>query len=1470
MKYPAARFPEEMDLRTCFQCVNQCRKIQNPVKSYAYIEHLGVILLTTYKLGIDIGSTTIKIVILDESCEPIFNRYQRHFSDIQGSLLGMIEDAKKEIGDINFRAMITGSGGLSLAGWVGAGFIQEVVAVSNSLLEVAPNTDVAIEIGGEDAKIIYFGGGLEQRMNGICAGGTGSFIDQMATLLQTDAAGLNELAKSHQVIYPIAARCGVFAKSDIQPLINEGVAKEDLAASIFQSIVSQTISGLACGKPIRGNVAFLGGPLHFLDQLRERFIDVLNLSGSAIVAPENSHLFAAMGAAMSAENEDIMDFSKLIENLSGEKIVDMEIARLDKLFEGKESYESFKARHERATLAKRDLCDYEGDAFLGIDAGSTTTKIALISSEGELLYSYYKSNEGNTVGVLKKALTELLETLPPGVKIKNSCATGYGEAISKAAFNVDIGEVETVAHYKAAAFFEPDVDFILDIGGQDMKCMRVKDGVIDDVVLNEACSAGCGSFIETFAKSLDSDVVDFAKIALFAENPIDLGSRCTVFMNSRVKQAQKEGAHVADISSGLAYSVIKNALQKVIKITDPAQLGKKLVVQGGTFYNEAVLRCFEIISGREATRPDIAGIMGAFGAAVIARERCGADYTSALISLEDIRSLNSDSSNVRCKLCENNCLLTINKFTSNSGGAKKFISGNRCERGAGNPEALEGIPNLYEYRYKRVFDYEHLSSVEAESGVVGIPRVLNMYENYPFWHTFFTALKYRVVLSEPSNRGTYEKGIESMPSESVCYPAKLVHGHIMDLVEKGCKYIFYPSVVYERKELEGAQNHYNCPIVTSYPENIRNNVEEIQERGINFSNPFLNLNDKSSVLKVLAGEFYTFDKSMVANALDLAWREQERFHEDIRREGERTLLIINEKKMRAVVLAGRPYHIDPEINHGMAELITGYGVAVLTEDSIAHLGKVERPLNVVDQWTYHSRLYAAAYFVREQPMIELVQLNSFGCGLDAVTIDEVHQILAATGKIYTCIKIDEVSNLGSARIRIRSLFAAIDERERNGVIKLKDALKRPPRIIFTKEMRKNHTIICPQMSPIHFDILEAAFKSVGYNLKVMDAMDRESIDIGLRYVNNDACYPALIVVGQLLKALQSGEHDINNVSVLISQTGGGCRATNYIAFIRRALKIAGYDHVPVIAISTSGIEKNPGWSITPKLLNRLLMGMVYGDLLMRILYRVRPYEALEGSANALYDKWVKICRVAVTKGSLKEYKTNVYQMVHEFDTLPTLDIVKPKVGVVGEILVKFHPTANNDIVNLLEKEGAEAVMPDLLDFFFYGFQNKEFQAQNLGLPIWRKILADITIGALELYRKHMKDALERSVRFSPPVHIKKLGELASPIVSQGNQTGEGWFLTAEMVELIHSGVNNIICAQPFACLPNHVTGKGIIKELKRRYPLSNVVAIDYDPGASEVNQLNRIKLMLSAAQRNLGEVTAARAGERIEEKVVKV
>ena len=1401
-------------------------------------------------MGIDIGSTTVKVVLADEKNEIAFARYRRHFSEIKKTVKDILKEAKEEIGNAIFSAMITGSGGVALAKAIGVEFIQEVVATANAVEATAPQTDVAIELGGEDAKIIYFeGGNVEQRMNGVCAGGTGSFIDQMASLLQTDATGLNELAKKYEVIYPIASRCGVFAKTDIQPLINEGAKKEDLAASIFQAVVNQTIAGLACGKPIRGHVAFLGGPLHFLSELRQRFIETLKLTDDTTIIPENSHLFAAFGTAVSNKGEAELDFDSLLERLENGVELTAEVTRMDPLFKDEEDYERFKNRHDRDQVKRIPLSNYHGDAFLGIDAGSTTTKVALVSDKGDLLYSFYAGNEGSPLNVVMKSLNEMYDMMPEDVVIRNSCVTGYGEGLIKEALMIDLGYIETVAHYKAAQFFKPDVDFILDIGGQDMKCIRIKDNVIDSVLLNEACSSGCGSFIETFAKSLNYSVQDFAKVALFAKNPIDLGSRCTVFMNSRVKQAQKEGAEVGDISAGLAYSVIKNALLKVIKISDPKAMGKSMVVQGGTFYNDAVLKSFELISGREAVRPDIAGIMGAFGAGLIAKDKYTEGYQTTLVTRDEMNALEVNSTMARCQGCTNHCLLTINHFS----GGRRFITGNRCERGLGKEKIEDPAPNLYEYKRWRLFDYyEPLTAEQATRGEIGIPRGLNMWEDYPFWHTFFTKLGYRVVLSPNSSKMIFEMGMESIPSESVCYPAKLVHGHVKWLIEQGVKTIFYPGIVYERRDSAAADNNYNCPIVASYNENIKNNVEDLKERDIRFMNPFLSFDNLNTVTKRLTEEFVPegCTAAEVKEAAEAAWAEWGNFRKDMRAKGEETLKYIREKGMTGIVLAGRPYHADPEINHGIPELIAGFHIAVLTEDSVAHLGNVERPTIVRDQWTYHSRLYESAAFVKKQTDIEFVQLNSFGCGLDAVTTDEVKSILNAAGKIYTALKIDEVNNLGAARIRIRSLIAAIeDRREKNVKIRKGDASLK--RVLFTKEMKKNYTIICPQMSPIHFELLEPAFRKAGYNIEVMEAMDKNAIETGLKYVNNDACYPALISIGQLLNALLSGKYDLNRTALLISQTGGGCRATNYIAFIRKALANLGMPDIPVISINPAGLEKNPGFKITPRLLHSVLQALVYGDLFMRVVYRTRPYEKVKGSADRLHRKWVEKLRKDLLKADRKTYAENIRGIIRDFEELELLDIKKPRVGVVGEILVKFHPTANNDLVNLLEREGAEAVVPDLLTFGLYCCYNQVQKEKYLGGSKKARMIGNLVARVIEWYQKPMMDALDKSKRFDKPEDIKSLGREAEKIVSLCNQTGEGWFLTAEMIELIHSGVPNIVCTQPFGCLPNHVVGKGVIKELRKQYPMSNVVAIDYDPGASEVNQLNRIKLMLASANKNI-------------------
>ncbi len=1407
-----------------------------------------------HKLGIDIGSTTVKVAVLDPDNNLLFSDYERHFANIRETLQDLLGKAFKVTGPIKVMPMITGSGGLTLAKHLEIPFVQEVIAVSTALTYYAPKTDVAIELGGEDAKIIYFeNGNVEQRMNGICAGGTGSFIDQMASLIQTDAAGLNEYAKDYKAIYPIAARCGVFAKTDIQPLINEGATREDLSASIFQAVVNQTISGLACGKPIRGHVAFLGGPLHFLDQLKETFIRTLKLDEEHTIAPDNSHLFAAIGSAMNCKKESYTELQSILDKLNSDIVMEFEVARMEPLFNNQAEYDEFSKRHGSNHVQTADIKSYKGNCYLGIDAGSTTTKVALVDEDGGLLYSFYDNNNGSPLITCIKAMKEINELLPKEATIAHSCSTGYGEALLKSALMLDDGEVETVAHYYAAAHFNPKVDCILDIGGQDMKCIKIKNNTVDSVQLNEACSSGCGSFIETFAKSLNFSVKDFAKEALFAEHPIDLGTRCTVFMNSKVKQAQKEGASVADISAGLAYSVIKNALFKVIKLSDASDLGENVVVQGGTFYNDAVLRSFEKISGVEAVRPDIAGIMGAFGAALIAKERYEDNQTTTMLPIDEILNLTFKTSLSRCQHCNNHCLLTINKFS----GDREFITGNRCERGLGKEKNKDNIPNLYEYKYKRLFAYPPLQKENAPRGSVGIPRVLNLYENYPYWATFFKELGFNVVLSPRSNRKVYELGIESIPSESECYPAKLAHGHVQWLINKGVDFIFYPCIPYERNEFPDSNNHYNCPIVTSYAENIKNNVDDITSGKVRFLNPFMAFSSEeiltNQLVKIFKEEFSDIPEAEVRSAGAKAWAEQNAFRADMTAKGEEVLKYLEETGRRGIILAGRPYHVDPEINHGIPELINSYGIAVLTEDSVSHLGEVERPLIVMDQWMYHSRMYAAANYAKKTENLDVIQLNSFGCGLDAVTTDQVNDILSNSGKIYTCLKIDEVNNLGAARIRIRSLLAAIrvrekDKKERNIVPANYD------RRIFTKAMKSEYTIICPQMAPFHFELIEPAFNAAGYKLVIPDVPARTCVDVGLKFVNNDACYPSLIVVGQIMTAITSGEYDLSKTAVLISQTGGGCRASNYIGFIRRALGKIGHPEIPVISINLSGLESNPGFKLTPNLIQRGLYALIFGDIFLRCIYRVRPYEAVPGSTDELHEKWKKRVIDFITKDGIVshgKYKKMCREMIHDFDTLPIRDIKKPRVGIVGEILVKFLPAANNQLADLLEAEGAEPVVPDLTDFLLYCFYNNNFKEENLGMSKKSKRISNYGIKFFEWLRSEARRAFEESERFEPPAHIEDLAKGAKDVVSIGNQTGEGWFLTGEMLELIESGASNIVCIQPFGCLPNHIVGKGVIKKLRKMNPTANIVAVDYDPGASEVNQLNRIKLMLSTAMKNL-------------------
>ncbi|MDD7306068.1 MAG: acyl-CoA dehydratase activase-related protein, partial [Peptoniphilaceae bacterium] len=1386
----------------------------------------------------------------------LYSVYRRHKSDVKQTVANVLKEAYNKFKDDTLTINVTGSGGMFVEEYLGINFVQEVIAETRAIKEFRKDTDVVIELGGEDSKITYLQGSVEQRMNSICAGGTGAFIDQMAALLDTDASGLNELAKNYKKIYPIASRCGVFAKTDIQALMNQGASREDIAISVFQSVVNQTISNLACGRPIKGNVTFLGGPLHFLSSLRERFEESLGQDENTFYIPDDAQLYVAKGAAiLSSENSEPISYKALIDELEKDKKIDMEMTKkMEVLFDSEEEYQQFKQDHKTKQVKHRDLESYEGDIYCGIDAGSTTSKMILLSEDNEILFSDYRMNLGRPLEVVISMLKKAYAKMNPKANIVSSGICGYGEDFIKNALHIDNGEVETIAHYNAAKFFDPDVDFILDIGGQDMKAMHIRDGVIDSIQLNEACSSGCGSFLSTFSRSVGMDVEEFQKNALFSKQPADLGSRCTVFMNSKVKQAQKEGSDLADIAAGLCYSVIKNAIQKVIKVRDPKSLGENIVVQGGTFYGDAILRAFEKITQREVTRPEIAGLMGAMGMALIAKER--STGSSSILSLDQLESFTYKQTNARCGLCTNNCALIINHFSD----GKRFITGNRCERGAGvKLENTLSDMNMYKYKLKLLFDRKTLGDKNI-MGKIGIPRVLNIYEDYPFWHKFFTSLGFDVILSDESNREIYEKGISSISSETACYPAKITHGHIENLVEKDVDIIFYPAVFYEFKQFDKAQNHMNCPVVSGYPDVINNNVESLSKT--KFMYPYLSFESEKIIANRLVEIFdgyehqgHILDKKKIKNAAHVAWLSQEAYHKAIKNKGKQILDYVEKNQTNAIVLAGRPYHIDPEINHGIPELIEGMRLPVLSEDAIAYnIKDLDYKTRVLDQWSYHARLYRASQFVSQNKNLQLIQLNSFGCGLDAVTTDQVQDILEANGKIYTLLKIDEVSNLGAIKIRIRSLLQALDQKKREG----KELEKRPEllnyeKVEFTKKMREDkYTILAPQMAREHFMILEKLFQDAGYNVEFLQTVDNKVIDQGLKYVNNDSCYPSITVVGQFMEAVNSGRYDTNKLALLMTQTGGACRASNYVGYIRKALKDAGYANIPVISLSAQGIESHEGFDIVkPSSLPLLVNGfraILLGDLINRLANATRPYEIEKGSTNRLKESWVEKCREEITAINSKRYKQIIKEIVDDFDKFPVKDIKLPKAGIVGEILVKYLAEANNHLQDTLEAEGAEVIIPDLTDFFMYCFANSEIKADIYGKSKLAAFFGKNAIKTIEHYRKPIREALKESKRFEEPVYIYDVMDYAKEVTSIGNQAGEGWLLAGEMIELIKADAPNIVCIQPFGCLPNHITGKGVMKKIREKYSNANIVAIDYDPGASEVNQINRVKLMMTQAR----------------------
>lgn len=1486
----------------------------------------------SYKVGIDIGSTTIKVVVLDAEEHIVYKHYARHFSDIPTALVTNLTALQDVVGPSRFRFALTGSAGMGIAQRLQLPFVQEVIAAATAVKKLIPQTDTMVELGGEDAKIMYFGSAPEERMNGVCAGGTGAFIDHMAALLNTDAKGLNDLAANARRIYTIASRCGVFAKTDIQALMNDGASKEDIAKSIFQAVVNQTIGNLAQGREITGNVAFLGGPLYFLPELKKRFIETLKMDPEHVVNVEDGAYFVAVGAALSEETKEL-EFKDLTANLDKAE-AGHGIARDERLalFRSSEEYDAFIARHNRDKVKRGDLATYAGPVYVGIDAGSTTTKIVAIGSEKEILYTDYGSNQGSPLKIVIKELTGLYKAMPKTAWIAGCLTTGYGENIVKAALHADEGEVETFAHYRAAYEFCPEVTCVLDIGGQDMKCFQISNGNIGKITLNEACSAGCGSFIENFAQGLGMSAAEFADKAMDSKTPVDLGTRCTVFMNSRVKQAQKEGAPLADISAGIGLSVIKNALFKVMQLKDVSELGDHIVVQGGTFYNNAVLRNMEKLLGKDVIRPDIAGLMGAYGAAILSLEKteseaaeatntkaaqasasataapAGTRRHSTLLGPEQLANFTVTTKSYRCNGCGNHCLVTMQTFPD--GG--RYFTGNRCERGEGKPKNTNKAPNIYEYKYQRLFNYPNVTDPAASGaaaqisssgskrtaasgdavqnsssgskrtagscaaaqtgasnskrttaasgtrrpnaprGVIGIPRVLNMYEDFPFWAAFFGKLGYDIVLSGKSNPMIYYKGMSTIPSDSLCYPAKLVHGHVMDLVEKGVKRIFYPCMPYNMEDdVNRTGNHYNCPVVASYAENIRNNMDVLRNENIEFIEPFLPINNPKKMLQRLTEvEFFTADnitsKELKA-AMDAGYKELEQYREDVRNKGKEILQTAKEKNLPVILLVGRPYHIDPEINHGIPEMIQSYNLAIVSEDSVYHMDTPKDELSIVNQWSYHARLYHAASFAAAHPEINLIQLSSFGCGLDAITTNQVREIMEGHQRLYTMIKLDEVSNLGAARIRLRSLLAVLSRRHVPGY----QPIITPERPHFTHDCKGTHTILAPQMAPIHFNLISHVLNRYGYQVVIPETPKEDSINLGLQYVQNDMCYPAIVVIGQMLQALKSGKYDPDNTSIVLFQTCGACRATNYLNLMRRALRNAGFPQVP--AFACWGLEQD-AFRLNASGFKDVAKAVVYGDLLQNVTNRMRPYELIPGSTDKLFTKWMAKVKEELDHGNFLKYRQTIQELVQEFDAIPLIpNLWKPKVGVVGEILVEYHPVANNHLEEVLAREGAEVVMPELANFLLYMAFDGITRHDILDGSWLNKVGAQMFIKVADFFMSPMRKALAKSKHFTAPVSIYKVAELAAQHVSLGNMAGEGWLLPGEMTKLMEEGVRNVVCLQPWACLPNHILGKGVFREIRRTYEDANLVAMDCDAGASEVNQLNRLKLMLSVAKEKCPE-----------------
>lgn len=1407
-----------------------------------------------YRLGIDIGSTTAKIIIFNNKGEIVFNQYGKHNTFIYQVLTQALKNAQEKLGDISVSCAITGTAGMGVSERNNIKFVQEVIAATDVVEAKYPEVSTLIDIGGEDTKMIFFqkGKSPDIRMNGNCAGGTGAFIEQMATLLNVKIEEMNGLAEQSQNHYPIASRCGVFAKTDIQNLLARKVEKADIASSIFHAVGIQTLNTLSRGFEVKAKVMFIGGPLTFMPNLRNKMLNAMHLTEKDMIVPTFSEYFPAQGAALEAEGEQEHKISELLQLFEkSQNIVIEPKDRLTPLFKDENEYNQWLKDRNIVNPKKTTLEDYTGKTlYLGIDSGSTTSKVVIMGEQNELIYSHYTNNDGNTLGKIHDALKSFYEgnkqTLQEkGLSITASAVTGYGEDLVKAALGIDYGIVETLAHFSAAKFLNPKVDFIMDIGGQDMKAIFIQNGVINRIELNESCSAGCGSFIETFAKTLGLKTPEFAQIACTSNAPCDLGTRCTVFMNSKVKQSLRENATVSDISAGLAYSVIKNALFKVLKLKNFNELGETIVVQGGTFKNPAVYRALEVLTGKKLTSTDSPEMMGAFGAAIFAKAKYQKEGKNqgTFVTLENVdKALEYTNKQILCKGCENNCLVTAFKFNNKS----TYYSGNKCQKVFNSKgEKVEKGENLFSIRYKLLFDRD--KKLENPKLTIAIPRVLNQYSNYPFWHTLFTECNIQVISTPPTTMKMYESGAGTIMSDNICFPAKIVHGHIMWAVEQKPDRIFYPLVTYEKNEFKNTENSFNCPIVSGYADVIRSSMDTEGKYGIPMDSPNVNFNDEELLYKTCKNYLKTLgiESSVIKKAFKSALKSQSEYRSQIAVKAMEIVERSKQENKLLVVLAGRPYHADPLINQKTPDIIADLGANVISEDSLAAYLDV-MDLQIIPQWAYPNRILNAAQWVAEQDQnITFVQLNSFGCGPDAVLVDECTDILRAAGKSNTIIRIDEINSTGSILLRIRSLMESF---------KVMDLKNRPARHVretvkpFGIEDR-HRTILAPYFAEGYSDILPEFFKMSGYNLVNLPKPDKNSVNWGLRYANNEICYPATIVIGDMIKALKEGQYDRNKIAFAITQTGGQCRASSYIALMKKALISAGYPDIPIITVGTAGktINPQPGFNINwMKLMPTMLPVAIFVDTLLRLYYILVVREKNKGETLRFKEKYMELLKEEVPFKQPKKIYELMEQMVEEANRIDIHNKEVPKIGIVGEIYVKYNKFGHRFISDKLVEEGVEVVFPPILEFFTQEIvnikKNWEMNLSHKKFSVW--VL-------LEYFKAYINNALNKAQKVLekskfPFVleNIKQIAKDAEDTLSLSNQFGEGWLISAEISSFAKQGINNVISVQPFGCIANQIIAKGIEKKLRKKYPNLNLLFLDYDDGASDVNITNRLYFML--------------------------